>query len=65
MGDDRVGKFTRGGGLQKKDFVEEGVGCIHYGQLYTHYGTYAHATKTFVTEEFSKKLEWRSKAIWL
>ena len=55
MGDERVGKFTRGGGLQKKDFVEEGVGCIHYGQIYTHYGTFAHTTKTFVTEEFAKK----------
>lgn len=55
MGDERVGKFIRGGGLQKKDFVAEGVGCIHYGQLYTHYGTYAYKTKTFVTEEFAKK----------
>lgn len=39
----------------KKDFVEEGVGCIHYGQLYTHYGTYTYATKSFVSEEFAKK----------
>ncbi len=55
MGDEQVGKFTRGGGLQKKDFVEKGVGCIHYGQIYTHYGTYAHTTKTFISEEFAKK----------
>ena len=55
MGDDRVGTFTRGGGLQKKDFAESGVGCIHYGQIYTHYGTYAHTTKSFVSEEFAKK----------
>jgi hypothetical protein len=32
LGDERVGKFVRGGGLQKKDFVDEGVGCIHYGR---------------------------------
>ncbi len=55
MGDECVGSFTRGGGLQKKNFAESGVGCIHYGQIYTHYGTYAHDTKSFVSEEFTKK----------
>lgn len=55
LGDDRVGEFIRGGGLQKKDFTETGVGCIHYGQIYTHYGIYADKTKTFVSKEFAKK----------
>jgi type I restriction enzyme S subunit len=55
LGDNRVGEFIRGGGLQKKDFTETGVGCIHYGQIYTHYGIYADKTKTFVSEEFAKK----------
>ena len=55
MGNERVGTFTRGGGLQKKDFADTGVGCIHYGQIYTHYGTYAHTTKSFVSGEFAKK----------
>lgn len=55
MGKEEVGKFIRGSGLQKKDFTETGVGCIHYGQLYTYYGTYADQTKTFVSEEFAKK----------
>ncbi len=41
--------------MQKKDFTETGVGCIHYGQIYTYYGTYAYKTKTFVSEEFAKK----------
>ena len=50
-----AGKFIRGGGLQKKDFTETGVGCIHYGQIYTHYGTYTDKTKTCVSEEFAKK----------
>ena len=50
-----IGKFIRGNGLQKKDFTETGVGCIHYGQVYTHYGTYAHKTKSFVSEDFAKK----------
>jgi len=55
MGQDDIGAFIRGGGLQKKDFTETGVGCIHYGQVYTYYGTYAHETKSFVSEDFAKK----------
>ena len=55
MGDEATGKFTRGSGLQKKDFTDDGVGCIHYGQIYTYYGTYTTKTKTFVSEEFAKK----------
>lgn len=51
-----IGEFIRGNGLQKKDFVESGVGCIHYGQIYTHYGTFADKTKTFVSDAFAKKL---------
>ncbi|MCL4484098.1 MAG: restriction endonuclease subunit S [Bacteroidetes bacterium] len=51
-----VGEFVRGNGLQKKDFTETGIGCIHYGQIYTYYGTFAHKTKTFVSPEFAKKL---------
>lgn len=51
-----VGMFVRGNGLQKKDFTETGVGCIHYGQIYTHYGVYADETKTFTSESLAKKL---------
>lgn len=46
-----VGEFIRGTGIQKSDFVEEGVGCIHYGQIHTHYGVWATQTKTFVSAE--------------
>ena len=52
-----VGEFIRGNGLQKKDFTESGVGCIHYGQIYTYYNTYAYKTKSFVTEELAKRLK--------
>lgn len=51
-----VGTFTRGNGLQKKDFVDKGVGCIHYGQIYTHYGTFATETKSFVSKSLANKL---------
>ena len=46
-----IGHFMRGNGLQKKDFTESGVGCIHYGQIYTYYGLSATKTKSFVSEE--------------
>ncbi|MDK9657676.1 restriction endonuclease subunit S [Propionibacterium freudenreichii] len=45
---DEVGSFTRGSGLQKKDFTETGFPCIHYGQIYTHYGISATQTKSFI-----------------
>ncbi len=34
-----VGEFFRGRRFTKADYVEDGVGCIHYGEIYTHYGT--------------------------
>lgn len=49
--------MIRGNGLQKKDFTQTGVGCIHYGQIYTHYGTFADKTKSFVSPELAKKLK--------
>lgn len=49
-----VGTFTRGTGIQKKDFVESGMPCIHYGQVYTHYGLCASETKSFISPELYK-----------
>lgn len=51
-----VGKFVRGNGLQKKDLADIGVGAIHYGQVYTHYGIWATETKSFVSPELAKRL---------
>ncbi len=51
-----IGTLIRGNGLQKKDFTESGVGCIHYGQIYTYYGLSAEETKSFVKPELAKKL---------
>lgn len=50
-----IGTFIRGNGLQKKDFTESGIPCIHYGQIYTHYGTFATKTKSYVNSETAKK----------
>lgn len=51
-----VGELIRGNGLQKKDFTEEGFPCIHYGQIYTYYGTFAKETKSFVSCSLAEKL---------
>lgn len=52
-----IGTFVRGNGLQKTDFTEEGVGCIHYGQIYTYYGMFTDKTKSFVLPELASKLK--------
>lgn len=54
---DEVCEIIRGNGLQKKDFVSEGVPCIHYGQIYTYYGITANETKSFVSNTVSEKLK--------
>ncbi len=51
-----IGEFVRGNGLQKSDFAESGVGCIHYGQIYTYYGIFAYQTKSFVSPILAAKL---------
>lgn len=50
----KLGDFatvSRGGNFQKKDFVDAGVPCIHYGQIYTRYGLFADSTFTFISED--------------
>ena len=47
--------IERGGNFQKKDFVNEGYPCIHYGQIYTKYGISAKKTIAFISNEVAKK----------
>jgi type I restriction enzyme S subunit len=49
-------QLVRGNGMPKSDFVEAGVGCIHYGQIYTYYGTWTTETLSFVSPEKAAKL---------
>ena len=51
-----IASIVRGNGLQKRDFTEEGVGCIHYGQIYTKYGIATEKTISFVEESLAEKL---------
>ena len=50
-----VATITRGGNLQKKDLCEEGIPAIHYGQIYTRYGTFAERTLSYVSPEVAKR----------
>lgn len=55
----RMGEFAtlvRGNGMPKTDFSQNGVPAIHYGQIYTHYGTAATRTISFVGAETASKL---------
>ena len=45
-----IATITRGGSLQKKDFTESGIPCIHYGQIYTKFGLFTDKTFTFISE---------------
>lgn len=50
-----VGTFTRGSGIQKKDFVEAGEPCIHYGQIYTRFGMTTDHALSFIPEAQYKR----------
>ena len=50
-----IATIIRGGNFQKKDFVENGKPCIHYGQMYTHFGIYADKTLTYLNDEVFAK----------
>ena len=51
-----IGTLVRGNGMPKSDFEETGVGCIHYGQIYTYYGTWTAETISFIAKEKADKL---------
>ena len=51
-----VGKFVRGKRFVKTDMFSEGVPCIHYGEMYTHYGISANDSKSFINESLAAKL---------
>ena len=50
-----IAMITRGGNFQKKDFTDTGVPCIHYGQMYTHFGIYATEPLKYISEDVAKK----------
>ncbi|NGZ18581.1 restriction endonuclease subunit S [Vibrio aestuarianus] len=53
---DEVGVFLRGKRFVKADMKSEGVPCIHYGEMYTHFGVHAKEAKSFLDETVASKL---------
>lgn len=56
-----VGTFIRGKRFVRTDIVEEGVPCIHYGDMYMYYGLSATETRTHLTQEKANKMRFASK----
>ncbi len=51
-----VGEFIRGRRFIKNDFTESGIPCIHYGEIYTSYGTSTTSTITHLPENMVSQL---------
>ena len=51
-----IGEVFRGRRFVKTDYVTDGIGAIHYGELYTHYGTQATAVVTRVRDDLRSAL---------
>jgi type I restriction enzyme S subunit len=53
---DDVGEFLRGKRFVKADMISEGIPCIHYGEMYTHFGIWADQAKSFLDKAVASKL---------
>lgn len=51
-----IAVIDRGSGMPKTMLTKKGVGAIHYGQIYTHYGPTARETVSFVAPEDAARL---------
>ena len=59
MGD--ICEIIRGKRFVRTDIVEEGVPCIHYGDIYTHYGLSVTKTRGCISPELAKKMRFAEK----
>ena len=53
-----LGTLTRGKRFVHKDAAEDGLPCIHYGELYTYYGVWATKVKSHIRLELAPKLRY-------
>jgi type I restriction enzyme S subunit len=52
----QVGEFIRGRRFTKKDVGDRGLACINFGEIYTHYGTFAHEVISHVRADLGPGL---------
>ena len=51
-----IGQFFRGRRFIKDDYVPDGIGCIHYGDIYTQYGTATSTTVSHIRSDMASTL---------
>ena len=56
-----IGTFIRGKRFVRTDIVNDGVPCIHYGDMYTYYGLYATESKGMLKNELAPKMRYAQK----
>ncbi len=58
---EEIGEFIRGKRFTKADYRDQGIGAIHYGEIYTHYGVFAQETLSKVRVEMANSLRFAEK----
>jgi type I restriction enzyme S subunit len=53
-----LGQFIRGRRFTKNDYADSGIGSIHYGEIYTDYGTSATETRFFLRSDLKNMLRY-------
>jgi type I restriction enzyme S subunit len=53
-----IGQFIRGKRFTKADYVEDGIDVIHYGEIYTRYGTWATSARSQVRKDMGDTLRY-------
>ena len=56
-----IGTFVRGKRFVRTDIVNDGVPCIHYGDMYTYYGLYVAKSKGMLRNELASKMRYAQK----
>jgi len=56
-----IGVFKKGKGIKKNVILSNGLLCIRYGEIYTHYNDYIKKFYSFINTETAKKSQKISK----
>lgn len=56
-----IGTLTRGKRFVHADATDDGVPCIHYGELYTYYGVHANKVRSHIRENLRGKMRYAHK----
>ena len=56
-----IGTFIRDKRFVRTDIINDGIPCIHYGDIYTYYGLYATQSKGRLKNELASKMRYAQK----